>query len=69
MYAVFLTADAGMVFALVNVKGEHKTAEVPENVKGNTFVVISRAKRVTDEDTIAGPALIELDFDSKGNLE
>ncbi|KAJ3866098.1 ferritin-like domain-containing protein [Lentinula novae-zelandiae] len=70
--ANFLTSNAGMLFAPVIVQEDQGPAQVkiPENVRGDVFVVITTtdADHGTDKVIVAGPALIRFGFDAEGRL-
>ncbi|KAJ3854869.1 ferritin-like domain-containing protein [Lentinula lateritia] len=70
--ANFLTSNAGMLFAPVIVQEDQGPAhvQIPENVRGDVFVVITTtdADHGTDKVIVAGPALIRFAFDAEGRL-
>ncbi|KAJ4494437.1 ferritin-like domain-containing protein [Lentinula lateritia] len=70
--ANFLTSNAGMLFAPVIVQEDQGPAQVkiPENVRGDVFVVITTtdADHGLDKVIVAGPALIRFGFDAEGRL-
>jgi len=57
VYAVWIGFPENAVGAY---NKETKTVTVPEGFKGQQYVVLSTSKTVTDDSTIAGPAVFEL---------
>ncbi len=64
--AVFLT---GLTTESAEIEGDG-TVTVPADLKGTVYVVVTKGgANVTDESTVAGPAVLEFDFNSNGDLQ
>jgi len=60
IYAAFITV-VGPIFADVTIVGSELEVVVPEGVNGQSYVVLTSSDaEVTDDNTIAGPAIIEI---------
>ncbi|KAJ4490908.1 ferritin-like domain-containing protein [Lentinula aciculospora] len=78
LFATFLTSNAGALSAPVILHDEQGTlnaqVRVPENIRGDVFVIITTDAGDTDpghvaaESIVAGPALVRVGFDSEGRL-
>lgn len=65
LFAAFVSG-MGTIFVPVN---EKKEVVVPEGLLGLVFVIItSDGGKVADETTVAGPAMVQFMFDSRGNV-
>jgi hypothetical protein len=68
LYAAFLTGD-GVIFSPIAKKGGQMQAEVPQGLMGYVYVIVTNAAAsVSDEDTVAGPAVLEVRVDSMGHV-
>lgn len=60
IYAAFITA-LGPIFVEVQLTDSKYSVQVPQGVNGQTYVVITSSNTtVTDENTVAGPGIIEI---------
>jgi hypothetical protein len=74
LYAAFLTSSGVIFTPLKDVKhgngGSVKAkAMVPPGLLGYIYVLITDDEKAADDNTtMAGPTVVEFDFDSKGNV-
>jgi hypothetical protein len=60
IYAAFMTVT-GPIFVKVEKKGDKFTVVVPKGVNGQSYVILTSSNTgVTDDNTIAGPAIVEI---------
>lgn len=61
LYAAFITVT-GPVWAHLSFKGDNSfTVTIPKGIAGQSYVVITKGKsKVTDDNIVAGPAIIEV---------
>lgn len=63
LYAAFLTGT-GTQYSLIN---DQKQAMIPDGLIGTVYVIISTSNNsTTDDDTVAGPAMVSFSFNSNG---
>lgn len=60
IYAAFMTVT-GPIFVKVEKKGDKFAVVVPKGVNGQSYVILTSSNTgVTDDNTIAGPAIVEI---------
>ncbi|KAJ7282656.1 ferritin-like domain-containing protein [Mycena rebaudengoi] len=66
LFAAFISGAGTPLFVPIN----NNQVQVPENLRGFVFCVITRdGGRVDDATTMAGPAILNFAFDSRGELD
>ncbi|KAJ5135891.1 hypothetical protein N7448_004445 [Penicillium atrosanguineum] len=63
LYAAFITVT-GPIWTSLHFTGDRSfTATIPKGVAGQSYIVITKGKsHVTDDNIVAGPAIIEVDY-------
>lgn len=60
IYAAFITVT-GPIFVDVKINGDYIEVVVPEGINGQSYVVLTSSNtEVTDDNTISGPAIVEI---------
>lgn len=54
-YAAFVSATSTQ---FIDISGSEGTVTVPEGIRGQSYLILTKSKSVSDESTVAGPAIL-----------